>query len=1010
VIDEFKALPIWKLYEKKTLPLYNLNNFISEKLALLDHYYTAFPRYTLHNRQHQKNILKIIGELLGDDLEKLSALELAIIILITVLHDIGMVFSIEKLKSIHAEPTFTSFLNENYKAKLIFEESNEVLTEEIAEWYCRWMHAKRVWSFLSELENLKWKTVSLKTHIGNICESHNTDANTLLDDEKFKTDFLGEADLRFCAVLLRIADILDFDNTRSPKSVYEFLELDQPKNKNEQIGKDEWDKHLSSDGFKIGYNIKQLNLTFIAGPSHPQIEENIQLFLNTIEDELKKSSGVINKCSDRWREFKLPLSIDRSNIISQNYKKGSFRISLDENKIISLLTGESLYDNDFIFIRELLQNAIDTSRMRCFRELSEGNHSFNIKPIEISTWIDDEGYRWVRVDDFGMGINEYIVKNHLLKKGSSYYTSDYFKIQKLYFQNKTTKEFTPISRFGIGLLSCFILGDAVEITSYSVSIAQTNSDEEQIRLSIQNLQGQFILQTAKDKHDPLQMPNKFGFNHGYRAEKGTSIAVRINRAKDFLRFEHYLKDVLNFYVLCSPIDIIFEGEKLGYDFKKTLSNPFAQESFYPFNREQKNEIAEFINKNITSEIGINFLPVDLNNISTSNLQGQILFIRLKCDELNKTFMNPDFSVHFRIGKLNESMKLEFRKKFKIADSNKEEEKSIELDISEFFNKAVNLDIHKNLFSSDRSFYNENKKLHLIHNGITVPNYTGSNSYSDNSKLSFKDDLFFGDHFSHNLSYTYFGLIYFQDQLIPDLSVARNAIKSFPFSLYSSFFYATRKLNNHITKKAYCFDYLKNISENFSLEDVMKDELVKNDIWNNEKIIRLEDGLASISETKSRLPNGEIKVFIQRQNPFINSLVKGLIAINFIVELVIENDNDFYLLLKSIKEKSTEILAINTLTPLTFIPFNNNTNILCIQGFINQNHWLGKWVLSNQNIIINKFFGYFSSLMRHIYDQNYELVNGVVEHFIKVLPEQQKKIMPTISEDDFPQQRELDLPF
>lgn len=343
MLDDFKLIPIWQVFEKKNTNKYNLDPLAIHALGLLDMYYKAFPKFTLHNRQHAKNILRLAGEILGDHLNKMSALECAVIILCAFFHDIGMVFSDRELTAIEQESAFKVFLDENYKAKLLFQDNGEKVNAELIEWYCRWMHAKRVWQFLDILEEHKWGNISLRESVGNVCESHNESASYLEDDSKFETNFIGEADLKFCGILLRLADILDFDTSRTPKSVYEFLDLDNPKNKNELISRDEWNKHLCSDGFKFSYKDEQTELSFVSGPPHPQIEANIHSFLNIIEDELRNCAIVLNKCSTKWRNLRLPLQIDRSGIKSQNYKKGEYRLSLDENQIIKLLVGDNLY-------------------------------------------------------------------------------------------------------------------------------------------------------------------------------------------------------------------------------------------------------------------------------------------------------------------------------------------------------------------------------------------------------------------------------------------------------------------------------------------------------------------------------------------------------------------------------------------------------------------------------------------------------------------------------------------
>src|SRR2546421_6557507 len=112
MVQDFNHLKIWHLYKEKTLPSFNLDKLVSEKLSLLDLYYKAFPKYTLHNKRHQTNILKLIADLLGEEINKLTSLEIAIIILVTVYHDIGMVFKGEELSNLNLEQSFQDFLYE----------------------------------------------------------------------------------------------------------------------------------------------------------------------------------------------------------------------------------------------------------------------------------------------------------------------------------------------------------------------------------------------------------------------------------------------------------------------------------------------------------------------------------------------------------------------------------------------------------------------------------------------------------------------------------------------------------------------------------------------------------------------------------------------------------------------------------------------------------------------------------------------------------------------------------
>lgn len=997
-IKDFKGLPIWKRFEQaisETDGKFDIEELFSNAVSLLDLYYKAFPLYTLHNRQHQKNILRIIGELLGENINNLSSLECVILILSTAYHDIGMVFNDSELSNIERESGFQSFLEKNYKAKLNYNENGKVASKPLIEWYCRWMHAERVWLYLDKINplDLEWEMVSLKDVIGNICESHNKDASTLIDDSKFEIDFLSQADLRFCALLLRLGDILDFDNSRTPKSVYEFLHLNDPQNDNEEISKMEWNKHLCSNGFRIKHIDNDIQIAFQAGPKHPQIERNVQNFLDVIENELLKSQSILNKCSSRWRNFKLPTNIDRKNIKSQNYKKGSYRLTLDENQIINLLIGENLYSNHYVFIRELLQNAIDTSRMREFHEYNNGNLSFKSKTIEVDTWVDSNGNRWVRVDDYGMGMNEYIVNNHLLKKGNSYYSSDYFKIQKLNYKENIKNDFTPISRFGIGLLSCFIMGDAIEINTRAIEISEPYCPEEKIRLSIQGIQSEYFLQTEKDKHTPTKMPNKRMHEKTFRAEYGTSIAVRIRKGNDNLYFEENLRHALMSFVTCSPVPIKFSGEIIGVDFIQALDTQPAEHKFRLFSDSQKSNVEEVIEQKIDSDIGIEVIPVNITQESvTSKLKGQIVIFRLHCDALEKISYRDAGDYHFDFNN-EDDVSIVFSKNHKLTDG-KYVVRRTAIDITDVLSpvlKEKNKSFGKAIKGHGNRFFYGNNIL-LIHNGINIPNLGPREINFEKHAFSLNKAIQYPDK-----GCLYFGIIYLSDNLIPSLSVARNEIKNIDFEIFSNLYYATKKLINITTTRKY--NYLASRNYSYSYKDIKNGDTIKNKIWDREQIINTSLGLQSIIEIKEKLHEEEIGVSFPDNGSFLNHLTRGLVGINFHLEYNTENPRNIFLKIKSVREIYPIDNPIDAYTPLLFVPFTSDET-LSLNGYINDKHWVSKWILTNQQVLIDNYHGYLTSLINSIQSYDIEKTNKVLTHFAEILPSEMKPDNKKVTSSEF----------
>ena len=63
--------------------------------------------------------------------------------------------------------------------------------------------------------------------------------------------------------------------------------------------------------------------------------------------------------------------------------------------------------------------------------------------------------RLLTVEDNGTGMDLATIENHLLRVGSSFYDTPQFQSENA--------GFTPISRFGIRILTCFMISDNIEI-------------------------------------------------------------------------------------------------------------------------------------------------------------------------------------------------------------------------------------------------------------------------------------------------------------------------------------------------------------------------------------------------------------------------------------------------------------------------------------------------------------------------------------------------------------------
>src|SRR5579862_4058431 len=298
---DLDKLRLWQHLKKVGSPenIANTEALVDGAAALLDRVIETFPTYTLHNRQHAFNVARLMGELLGEDgIAKLTALESVMLLLAAYFHDVGMVFNADERASLALEPEWKAFLDRHAEAFLAAEKSADIPLD-VAEWYCRWRHADRVFLYLDQMpaNELHWGAVPFREDLGTLCKSHNSSVKEL---QNLETNYLGECDLRFCAVLLRLADILDFDSSRAPEMVYRFLALANEETSRGKQSDTEWRKHLASNGFKFpSKHSARYEITIAACPDNPAVEHDLRKFLDVIEVELQECAALLSSCSEQ---------------------------------------------------------------------------------------------------------------------------------------------------------------------------------------------------------------------------------------------------------------------------------------------------------------------------------------------------------------------------------------------------------------------------------------------------------------------------------------------------------------------------------------------------------------------------------------------------------------------------------------------------------------------------------------------------------------------------------------
>lgn len=372
--------------------LFNLLRLIEPKAkSVLTYTASKFPYYTPHDFSHSLNVEEILNYLIPDEIKpKMNPHEIFLLLIAAWLHDWGMVGAPE-------------------------EETDEI----------RKTHHIRTEDNFEKMYDKVLLSSSEGQIVGRICRGHREED---LHDSKYDDIFYGNNILiriRFLAALLRIADECDVTANRTPEIIYCSL-------RPEGASEEEFKKHLPIIGIGKSTPYK-LQLNGVAyTPKGVQVIQGVR---DKIQKQIDSVKAILGS-------YGVTLEMIEAHPDAKGFINKPIAFELDRKSVVSLLIGNSLYSRKDCAIRELLQNAIDTCRLRKILDSS-------YEPI-IELEYDNEKLSF---EDNGLGMSFDDAYEYFSRKGSSFYVADNLK------DFLKGAEFNPISKFGIGVLSYFMVAE-----------------------------------------------------------------------------------------------------------------------------------------------------------------------------------------------------------------------------------------------------------------------------------------------------------------------------------------------------------------------------------------------------------------------------------------------------------------------------------------------------------------------------------------------------------------------
>lgn len=318
--------------------------------------------------------------------------------------------------------------------------------------------------------------INAKSLIGLIARSHGKDLRECID---YIESNYGRDSRRcpygihatYLMILLRIGDYIQIDNQRIFKTILKSKTFSSPVSKTEHYA------HLAIENVDFKYHDDPERIFVTAFPTESKMFLKLKKLLKDIQYEFDVSWAVLGELYGYSKEKDKPKIKYRritSNLDTklfakqQSYVADSFLFKTNDD-IIKLLVAP-LYGDDITFgVRELLQNAIDACKERDFINRQEKVKNY-IPSVTITVNKEDNGVTYFEINDNGLGMDIDIIKNYFLSAGASYRKS--IEWRKDFLNEDGTTKVRRSGRFGVGILSAFLIGKEI-----SIQTKKSNSKE-----------------------------------------------------------------------------------------------------------------------------------------------------------------------------------------------------------------------------------------------------------------------------------------------------------------------------------------------------------------------------------------------------------------------------------------------------------------------------------------------------------------------------------------------------
>jgi hypothetical protein len=412
-----------------------ITRFVAGVAPILATTSTYFPLYTRHDAHHGFRVVKRISQIvLPDCLTQethlaFSAAEIFLLIAAAYAHDLGM----------------TIFPNEenDLLSSLHLDRGAGWQTSPTLQGHLRANHSLRGGDYIRKNTDALGVPMNLASALDQIMKSHNLSLAEL--DRELRTPQAAQErvmDVRQLAIVLCIADAIEFSDTRvvegvleaigstqGPAAVVSYRENMKHVCIGDSLALDEYGRVVVSGTFN------EAEVLALAHQTLDQMEEWISGYCD------------IDRAARKQRLFIRPERFTR-NFSLANARFERLGVRMSKKSVIELIASNAIWQNDKgAALRELLQNSVEACRYRQYQSSPARAYRPKIS-VEF-----DRANNTISVVDNGCGMSERVILNNFLTVGSSRSKEGGY----------ADVRYAPLARFGIGFWSVFTIAERASI-------------------------------------------------------------------------------------------------------------------------------------------------------------------------------------------------------------------------------------------------------------------------------------------------------------------------------------------------------------------------------------------------------------------------------------------------------------------------------------------------------------------------------------------------------------------